>query len=488
MTPLVSDELLLTITAALVAALLGVRYAMRFGVPVILFFIIAGMLAGSEGIGGIEFENYELAQAVGTLALVIIMFDGGFHTDRKLFRLGLWPGITLATLGTFGTAVLVAGFAVWFLGFTWIQGLLLGSIVSSTDAAAVFATLRKQNLALKKRVQSVLEIESGSNDPPAVYLTLATTALLLTGEPLGGGLLFGFLGQMAGGLAMGYIGGRGSGWLLRRVRFDIPTLYPVLSLLLALLGFAFTNWIGASGFLAVYVCGIVLGNERIPFRSLNSRFHDGMSWLMQMLMFFTLGLLVFPSRLMAVALPALAVAFFLTLIARPLLVTLLLAGSGLAAKERLLVAWAGLRGAVPIILAIYPLMKGVENSHTIFNIIFFVVIVSVLAQGATIGRLARGFGLHLPSQVPPPLEMELGSWDVYDGEVLLFRIDEGSPLDGQLLRDLPLPAEALAMLIVRGSELVPPRGSTALAPGDYVYLFVKAKDRAAVERIFGPAP
>jgi len=485
MTPLISDELLLIITAALALALLGVRYAMRFGVPVILFFIAAGMLAGSEGIGGIEFENYELAQAVGTLALVIIMFDGGFHTDRKLFRLGLWPGITLATLGTFGTAALVAAFAAGVLGFTWVEGLLLGSIVSSTDAAAVFATLRKQGLSLKKRVQSVLEIESGSNDPPAVYLTLATTALLLTGERAGAGLLLGFLAQMTGGLLIGYLGGRGSAWLLRRVRFDVPSLYPVLSLVLALLGFALANFLGASGFLAVYVCGIVLGNQRIPFRSLNSRFHDGMSWLMQMLMFFTLGLLVFPSRLMAVALPALGVAFFLTLIARPLLVSLLLTGSGLDLKERLLVAWAGLRGAVPIILAIYPLMKGVENSHAIFNIIFFVVIVSVLVQGATMGRLARGLGLNMPSQAPPPLEVELGSWDVYDGEVLLFRVEETSPWRGQLLRDLPLPAEALAMLIVRGNELVSPRGSTALAAGDYVYLFAKAKDRAAVERIFG---
>lgn len=483
MTGLVSDYLLAILTLGLALAIIGTRYAYRFGVPVILFFIFAGVLAGSEGVGGVEFENYQLAQLVGTLSLVVILFDGGFHTERKLFRLGLGPGLTLATLGTFAAAALVGVFAVLVFGFSWVQGLLLGSVVSSTDAAAVFATLRKQNLSLKKRVQSVLELESSSNDPPAVYLTVAFTALLLRGEAPGWSLLGGFVLQMGLGLALGLLGGYGAAWLFKRLRFDLPSLYPLLALVAAVFIFAATNLAYGSGFLAAYVAAVVLGNEALPFKPLISRALDGFSWLAQILMFFTLGLLVFPSRLWEVALPAIGLALFLMFVARPLATGLLLTGSGLDLRERALVSWAGLRGAVPIVLAIYPLMQGVERSHTIFNIVFFVVILSVLVQGTTIGWLARRLRLHLPAQAVPPVQVELASWHVFDGDIALHRVESHS-VAGRALRELDLPLDVVAMLIVRADHLIPPRGSTVLEPGDFVYFFAKEKDRPALDRLF----
>jgi cell volume regulation protein A len=472
------------LTGTLLLALLATRYAYRFGVPVVLFFIAAGMLAGSEGLGGIEFEDYQLAQLVGTVALVIILFDGGFHTEFKLFRVGFWPALILAVLGTFVTAVLVGAFSVWVLGFSWIEGLLLGSVVSSTDAAAIFATLRKQGLALKKRVQAVLEIESGSNDPPAVYLTVAFTSLILQGKTPGGSLLVGFLLQMSLGLAMGYLGGLGARWLAMRARLEWPSLYPVFMVVSALFIFACTNWAGGSGFLAAYVAGLVLGNGHLPFKPVISRFLDGTSWLMQIVMFVLLGLLVFPSRLLTVTMPAIGLGLFLMLVARPLVTWILLTRSGLNLLERSLVAWAGLRGAVPIILAIYPLTQGVERGHTIFNIVFFVVILSVLLQGTTIGWVAKRFRLHLPTQLAPTLQVELASWQVLDGDIVLLRVERAGEVDGKALRDLPLPQDALAMVVVRGEELITPRGSTVLRSDDTVYFFVKAKDKPALERLF----
>jgi cell volume regulation protein A len=476
--------LLAALTGTLLLALLATRYAFRFGVPIILFFILAGILAGSEGLGGIEFEDYGLAQVVGTLALVVILFDGGFHTDAKLFRLGLRPALILAVFGTAATAFLVAVFAVWALGFGWLEGLVLGSVVSSTDAAAVFASLRKQNLVLKKRIQAVLEIESGSNDPPAVYLTVAFTALLLRGEPPGASIALGFVLQMALGLAAGYLGGRGAGWLLRGFRLEWPSLYPLVLLVLAMFIYACANLAGGSGFLAVYVAGVVLGNQPLPFKPLVSRFHDGMSWLMQLVMFVLLGLLVFPSRLLTVAGPGMALALFLIFAARPLVTTLLLTGSGLHFRERLLVAWGGLRGAVPIILAIHPLTQGVERGHLLFNIVFFVVMSSVLLQGATVGWVARRLGLLLPGQHTAPVHVELAGWHIPDGNILLFQVLPGAPVEKKALRDLPLPPETLALLLVRGDRAFPPRGSTVLETGDFVYVFAAEKDKAEVETLF----
>jgi cell volume regulation protein A len=290
--------------------------------------------------------------------------------------------------------------------------------------------------------------------------------------------------QMLVGLALGYLGGLGARWLAWRVRLEWPSLYPVFMVVSALFVFACTNWAGGSGFLAAYVAGLVLGNGQLPFKPLISRFLDGTSWLMQIVMFVLLGLLVFPSRLLNVTAPAIALGLFLMLAARPLVTWTLLVRSGLSFLERTMVAWAGLRGAVPIILAIYPLTQGVERGHTIFNIVFFVVILSVLLQGTTMGWVARRLRLHLPAQLVPALQVELASWQVLDGEIVLFRVEKGTEVDGKALRELPLPQDALAMLLVRGEELVTPRGSTALRSGDTVYFIVKAKDKATLERLF----
>lgn len=466
-------------------ALLVSRYAVRFGVPILLVFLAAGMVAGAEGVGRIGFENYHLAQLVGVLALLVILFDGGFHTEARLFRAGLWPAVSLSVLGTLITAVVIGSFAVFFLHFGWWQGMLLGSVVSPTDAAAIFSSLRRRDLTLKKRVQAVLEIESGSNDPPAVYLTLVFTALLLGRQSFGFALVWRFLLQMGLGLGLGYAGGRAAGWLMRRAHFDWQSLYPLVALVLGILVFAGTNLAGGSGFLAVYVAGIVLGNQALPFKPTVGRFLEGIAWMMQAAMFVTLGLLVLPSRLAQVALPAIGLAVALILVARPLAVWVSLPFSDLGQRERMLVSWAGLRGAVPIILAIYPLTQGLQKSQTIFDIVFFVVILSVLLQGTSVGWLAKRLHLTVRSRRAPAYQVELASAQVSDGEVLLFHVDEAAFVRGKALRDLRPLHEAPAMLIVRGNELVTPRGSTTLEAGDYVYFFAREKDRLALERLFG---
>jgi cell volume regulation protein A len=481
------------LAATVLLALLASRYAARFGVPILLVFLAAGMVAGAEGVGRIGFENYHLAQLVGVLALLVILFDGGFHTEARLFRAGLWPAVSLSLAGTLITAIVIGCFAVFFLHFDWWQGMLLGSVVSPTDAAAIFSSLRRRDLALKKRVQAVLEIESGSNDPPAVYLTLAFTTLLLGRESFGYALVWRFALQMGLGLVLGYSGGRAAGWLMRRTHFDWQGLYPLIALVLGVLVFAVTNLVGGSGFLAVYVAGIVLGNQPLPFKPTVGRFLEGIAWMMQAVMFVTLGLLVLPSRLAQVALPAIGLAVVLILVARPLAVWLSLPFGRLGHRERLLVSWAGLRGAVPIILAIYPLTQGLGSSQTIFDIVFFVVILSVLLQGTTVGWLAKRLHLTVPSHRAPAYQVELAGAHVSDGDILLFRVDDAAFVRGKALRDLPVLQEAPAMLIVRDNGLVTPRGTTKLEAGDYVYFYAREKDRLALERLFGrreppPAP
>jgi cell volume regulation protein A len=467
------------------AALLS-RASGRIGMPVALGFLIVGMLAGSEGIGRIAFEDYALTLRAGTAALVLILFDGGLHTPLGAFREALKPAAVLATAGVAGTAALVA-LATHLLGFGWREALLLGAVVSSTDAAAVFSVLRVSGVQLRKRVGAVLELESGLNDPMAVLLTLALTEAA-TGKAFstGAAILEGVLE-----LAVGALGGLAVGWLgrfvLARAQLAVGGLYPVLTLSLALVAFGAPTLLHGSGFLAVYVAGVILGNAPLPYHGGLSRVHDAVAWLAQVGMFLLLGLLVFPSRLLAVAGAGLAIGLFLALFARPLMVALCLLPFRMPLREIAYVGWVGLRGAVPVILATFPVLAGVPDAKRIFDVVFFIVVVNAIVPGWTIPLAARLLRVGGEAPPAPPALVEIHSTRPLHGDVLSFVIEKASAATGSRIADLPFPDGAAVMLVVRGSDLIAARGSTLLQVGDHVHVFCQPADRAFVELMFGRA-
>ena len=466
----------------LAASVLASRTSGRAGVPVALLFLLVGMVAGTAA--GIHFEDHRLAFRAGTVALVLILFDGGLSTPVASIRRVLAPAAALATLGVVGTALLVA-LAARALGLTWAQAALFGAIVSSTDAAAVFSVLRSARIQLRRRVAHVLEIESGVNDPMAVILTLGFTTALAEHRAPGWELAWDVALQLAVGLALGWSVGRAGRFVLPRARLAAGGLYPVLTLALAFVSFGAATLLRGSGFLAVYVTAVVLGNGPLPYRSGLVRVHDAMAWFSQVGMFLVLGLLADPARLAPIALPALAIALFLTFVARPVAVLPCLLPFRFSAREIVFIAWVGLRGAVPIILATYPVLAGVEGARRIFDLVFFVVVVSTLLQGAPIRWLARRLGLVIPGPPAPRAVLEIVSRDPLAGEVLSFYVEPASAVSGSAIADLPFPEGANVMLIVRGQELVPPRGQTLLRSGDHVYVFARPDDKPLVQLLFG---
>jgi cell volume regulation protein A len=475
---------LLVVTGVLLAlSVLLSRAPARLGVPVFLIFLVIGMLAGSEGIGGIAFEDYGFAFRLGAVALALILFDGGLNTPLSaLKRAG--PATALATLGVAGTAAVVA-FGAHKLGFPWGQALLLGAVVSSTDAAAVFSVLRGSGQRLKERVGTTLELESGLNDPMAMILTVAITGALTGGEPLGWRVVLEVVLQLAIGAALGVGGGLLGRFLLRRGRVQTGGLLPVLTLALVLVAFGLPTLMAGSGFLAVYLAGMVLGGGDVPYRAGLRHFHDAAAWCGQVAMFLMLGLLVFPSRLMAVAWEGLALAALLVFVARPLAGTLCLLPFRFSWRESLFVGWVGLRGAVPIILATYPVLRRVEGSERLFDIVFFVVVVSSIIPGGTVARLAKRLNLGSDQAPAPAAVLEISSVRPLDGDVLSFYVSAALPVARAAIADIPFPDGAAVMLVVRGRELVPPRGNTVLEPGDHVHLFCRREDRPFIELLFG---
>ena len=469
----------------LVLSVLSSRASERFGLPVALIFLLIGMVAGSEGLGGIVFEDYALSYRLGTVALVLILFDGGFNTPVRSLRAVAAPASVLATLGVVGTASLLA-VGAYALGFGWPEAMLLGAIVSSTDAAAVFAVLRGSGVHLQPRVGATLEIESGANDPMAVILTTALTQSLL-GE--GGGLGWPVLGtivtQIVLGTAFGLAVGHGGRLLLRRARFAASGLYAVLLVGIAFLSFALPTLMLGSGFLAVYIAAIVLGNGELPYRAGLTRVHDALAWLSQVTMFLFMGLLVFPSRLVEVALVGVLLALFLSFVARPLVVLLCLLPFGYRRRELGFISWVGLRGAVPIILGTYPVLAGAPGGERIFNIVFFVVVVSAIVPGATVPWLARRLGLESDEPPAPQAVLEIESVQPLNGELLSYYVDDALAVAGASLADLPFPEGTAVTMIVRGRELVAPRGATVLTPGDHVYIFARREDRTLIQLMFG---
>ncbi len=381
--------LLVTAGALLGASALLSRLGTRTGLPVAFLFLAVGMLAGSDGLGGIAFEDYPLAFRLGTCALVLILFDGGLNTPLARVRSVLGPAAVLATLGVAGTAGLAATAARFLFHVPWTYALLLGAIVSSTDAAAVFSVLRGSGTQLRDHVGTTLELESGLNDPMAVILTLALTETLVTGQPPGLRLLAEVGLQLLLGTLLGALLGTAAAWLLSRVSLPAPGLVPVVTVAVALVTFGLTTLLHGSGFLAVYLAGMALGRTTLKDRAGLLRVHDGLAWLAQVGMFLLLGLLVFPSHLGAVALPGTILALVLAFVARPLVVVLCLLPFRYTWRERLYIGWVGLRGAVPIILATFPVLAEVPGSTLLFNVVFYSVVVSGVLPGATVARVSR---------------------------------------------------------------------------------------------------
>lgn len=484
--PAATALLLVTFGVLLATAILFSRVSERVGVPVLLIFIIIGMAAGSEGVGGIVFEDYGFAFRVGTIALALILFDGGLNTPVAGLRSVMAPAAILATVGVMGTTALVAIFAR-FLGYAAAPALLLGAVVSSTDAAAVFAVLRASGLNLKRRVSTTLEVESGANDPMAVILTIAITTSIVAGEgiPAVGPLLTEVVTQLAIGMLAGLAAGYGGRALINRLRLPAGGLYPILTISFACLAFGVATLGAGSGFLAVYVAGAVLGDGDLPYRRSLVRVHDAVAWLGQVVMFLLLGLLVSPSRLIDAAWPGLMIGLFLAFIARPLVVAVCLAPFRYPLRETVYVGWVGLRGAVPIILASFPILAGAAGAERMFDVVFFVVVVGALIPGSTVSYVTRW--LKLESREPPPASavLEIESMRPLEGELMSFYIDDALPAAGVAMSELPFPEGAAATLIVRGQKLIAPRGGTVLLPGDHVFVFARPADLPFIQLLFG---
>ena len=477
---------LLTICGVLLAvSVLSSRASQRIGVPIALFFLVVGILAGSEGIGGIPFSDFRLAFRMGTLALTLILFDGGLNTPLEVVRRVWAPAGVLASVGVVLIAGLVAGIAR-LGGLEWPAALVLGAIVSSTDAAATFAVLRASGLQLKRRVAATLEVESGVNDPAAVILTM-TLALNLV-RPGGLQLIEMLLGIVTQ-LLIGAVIGIGAGYLGRALigRLHLVTggLYPALLLAFGLLSFGVATLAQGSGFLAVYLTGIVLGNGPLPYRAGLLRIFDALAWLSQIGMFLMLGLLVFPSRLGEMALLGVIVALLLALVIRPLVVALCLAPFRYPRNETLFVGWVGLRGAVPIVLATFPVLVNAPGADRIFHLVFFIVVLSAIIPGATVAWATRRLGLEMHEPPAPHAVLAIESRVPLRGELVSFYIDDALVVCGLRLDELDFPEGASVALVVRGDQLVPPKGGTVLRPGDHVYVVVEPVDRPLIQLMFG---
>lgn len=393
------DEWLLVSAVLLLLSILAWKVSSRLGIPALLLFLGIGMLAGSDGPGGIYFDNVSVAQSVGVLALAFILFAGGLDTEWKIVRPALGGALALSTIGVLLTAVVVAVFAIFLLRVPFIDGLLLGGIISATDAAAVFSVLGARNLNLSGRLVPLLELESGINDPMAVFLTIGLTNLLADPHESAFGLLLLFVQQMGIGAVLGLLLGWGAIYLIGRLKLEEAGLYPVLTIALVLLAYGLTATLGGSGFLAVYLVGILLGNSSVQRVNRLTRFHDSIAWLMQIAMFLILGLLIFPSRLPTVFVSGLLITGVAIFIARPVSVLITLLPMKMSFREKLFVSWVGLRGAVPIVLATFPLLAGLRNASLLFDLVFFVVFASVLLQGTTISLVARWLGVITPEPV-----------------------------------------------------------------------------------------
>ena len=481
-----TNQIILVASLAFLISILASLVGQRLGMPVLLVFLVIGMLLGEDGPGDIHFDNVQVTHLIGSLALAVILFDGGMATSVRSFRVGLQPALALATVGVLLTSAITGLGAAWLLGLGTLEALLLAAVVGSTDAAAVFSLLRSRGLELKERVKATLEIESGSNDPMAIFLTLILIELILDPrDNLGATVAMAFVQQMGLGVLLGLAGGYAIAWLVNHLDLP-PGLHPLAVLSMGLSLFGLVSVFEGSGFLAIYLAGLVVGNQPLKGRRYIGRFHDGMARLAQIGMFLVLGLLVTPSELLPVALDALLFAALLSFVARPLAVWLCLVPFHFPWREQLFIGWVGLRGSVPIVLALFPLLAGIEQAHVYFNIVFFVVLVSLLAQGWTIPLLARWLKLELPprAQVVERLEIDLpGEREL---ELVGYELAANTPLVAERRPFPRLPPSTRPVAHLRQGELLDQVVWEDLRAGDQLLLVIDPVDLEALDRLLAP--
>lgn len=461
-----TENILLIGSILLFISIVAGKTSYRLGVPTLILFLIIGMLAGSEGFGGIYFDSPDTAQFIGVIALNLILFSGGLDTRWESVKPVLWKGISLSTLGVLVTAIAIGTFVSWVTKLTFLEGMLLGAIVSSTDAAAVFSILRSRNIGLKSQLRPTLELESGSNDPMAYFLTISMITLLINPEMDVLQLIPFFFQQMLIGGLMGYLIGKLSLKLINKINLDFEGLYSVLILAIMFFTYSATDALNGNGFLAIYITGIIMGNNSFIHKRSIMRFFDGLAWLMEIVMFLTLGLLVFPSQIIPIIGIGLLIAVFQIFIARPLGVLLSLSFFRMPFKQRMFISWVGLRGAVPIVFATYPLIAGVEEADTIFHIVFFIAVTSILLQGTTLSKVADWLKVTEigKAKKKTPLDIEM-SEDIKSELVEVDLPEEGYAIGKQIV-ELDFPRQALIVMIQRQGQYLTPNGSTVLEPKD----------------------
>jgi cell volume regulation protein A len=478
------DAVLILIAGVLLAAgIAGALLADRVRVPALLLFLALGMLAGSEGIGEIHFADYELARTLGTVALVLILFEGGLTSGWSEIRPVLGTAASLATLGTLATALLAGVAAKWIFGLTWLEGMIVGAAIAATDSAAIFAVLR--NSTLEKRLARSLEGESGMNDPVALLLVIGFIEWLQKPD-YGAADMIGLLAlKLAVGIVVGIALGRLAVWVIERIELPSDGIYPVATIAAAALAYGVSEIAHGSGLLAVYLTALALGSARIPAKRSVISFHEGLGWVSQIGLFILLGLLVFPGDLGGVAAKGLGLSAVLIFLARPIATFAVTVFSPLNAREKLMLGWAGLRGATPIWLATFPVVAGVRTGEQEFAIVFFVVVTSTLVQGASFEPLAKRLRLTTDEPALPRRLFESGRIREMGGDVVAFRLPPGAVAAGHRVRDLELPREALVNVIVRDGHAIPPRGATELREGDELHVLVRGELRDEVEELTG---
>lgn len=473
------DSIILLCGALLLTGVLTTKFSSRFGMPALVLFIAIGMILSRF----IYYDNAELTQLVGIFALIVILFQGGMQTDFKEIKPVLGPAISLATIGVLLTTTVVGICATYILNISLKEGLLIGAIVGSTDAAAVFSVLGGTNL--KKRIRMTLEAESGSNDPMAVFLTVSIIEWIEQPEINWFSLLLSFIMEMGLGLVIGVLIGMLAVFVINRINFDSSGLYPVMALGFAVMSYAAAAWLGASGLLAVYVMALVLGNAELTYRKTIQAFNQGFAWMMQIAMFVLLGLLVFPNELSKVVWQGLLMSLILIFVARPIGVFCSLLFTKFAVREKILISWAGLRGAVPIVLATYPILAGIKHGELFFNVAFFVVLTSAVIQGTTISPLTHKLSLIEKDRSKTPSLLELMALGKADTEINHVLVNDDMSIIGKEIQQLNLPDDILFTAIIREKRIITPRGNTVIEAGDTLYVMNPKKKRKEMKNILG---
>lgn len=468
-----AENIILISSLLLLAGVLASKTAGKTGIPMLLIFLGVGMLAGSDGIGGIRFDNPGIAQFLGTISLTYILYSGGIDTKWPSIKPVLWQGVSLSTIGVLLTSFSLGGFVYLISGLTFLESLLLGSIVSSTDAAAVFSILRAKSIGLKGHLRPLLELESGSNDPMAYFLTVSVLGLITLETGSVWEIIPVFLIQMIVGSLLGWLFGRMTVLLINKIKLDFEGLYPVMLLALVLITYTVVDLLKGNGFLAVYISAITVGNANLAHKKSLMKFFDGIAWLMQVIMFITLGLLVFPKQLLPVSGIAILAALFLIFVARPLGVFISLSFFRFKLREKAFISWVGLRGAVPIVFATLPLIKGIEMASTLFHIVFFIVLTSVAIQATTLPLAAKLLHLSLPASLKKRSMLDIELSDDFKNAILEIQLPKNSSINGKKILELGFPSTSLIVLVKRKGKFITPNGQTELENEDELMIMLE---------------